>query len=107
MSCESRSLRDEVPCELALGHEGPHRHGKRCWSAGGPALRPSGASGRTLARAQRQARGDVQVAVWLEPEDALLLAELEAGDPGEGARTRIVRRALRVLHRLGGSGDEA
>jgi len=52
-------------------------------------------------------RGDVKVAVWLEPDDARLLAELEAGDPGEGARTRIVRRALRVLHRMGGSGEPA
>ncbi len=71
------------------------------------ARRASGASGRTLTRAQRQARGDVQVAVWLGAEDARLLAELEAGDPSDGARTRIVRRALRVLHRMGGSGEVA
>lgn len=71
------------------------------------AKRSSGASGRTLTRAQRQARGDVQVAVWLESDDARLLADLEAGDPGEGARARIVRRALRVLHRMGGSGEAA
>lgn len=49
----------------------------------------------------------MRVAVWLDRDDARILAELEAGDPGEGARTRIVRRALRVLHAMGGSGESA
>jgi hypothetical protein len=66
--------------------------------------RTSGASGRTRPDAERRAEGQVRVAVWLGADDARLLAELEAGDPGEGARARIVRRALRVLHRMGGSG---
>lgn len=71
------------------------------------AKRSSGASGRTRPDSARRAEGQVRVAVWLDPDDARLLAELEAVDPGEGARARIVRRAIRVLHRLGGSGEPA
>ena len=61
----------------------------------------SGASGRTLTRAQRKARGDVQVAVWLDATEARALAALEAQDPRrEGARSRAVRQAILDAHQL-------
>lgn len=72
-----------------------------------PPRRASGASGRTLSRAQRKARGDVEWTAWLEGDDVRIGAELEASDPGPGARARILRRALRLLHAMGGSGERA
>ena len=71
------------------------------------AVRRGGASGATRPDSERRAEGRERVAVWLDASDARLLRELEAGDPGEGARSRIVRRALRVLHSMGGSGERA
>lgn len=66
--------------------------------ADAPKRSRSGPSGRTKSRAERQAMGHVRVEIWLEPPDPDLLADLEAADPGDGARTRVVRRAIRELH---------
>jgi len=60
--------------------------------------RKSGPSGRSLTRAEHIARGRVMVSVWLEADDAELLAELEAEEGPPGARARVVRRAVRELH---------
>ena len=57
----------------------------------------SGPSGKTLSRAQRQARGDVQVVVWLNADDARLLTELE--DASGGTRAQVLRDGIHALAR--------
>ncbi len=55
------------------------------------------ATNRSRSRAEHRALGRVQIVVWLGPEDAELLADLEAERGGRGARSSVIREAIREL----------